>query len=71
MLIVEGILRRIVGTELIECDEIVESDYPGFLTDVDLSYYFGEEFLRDVSEKKLNPNRKTHREFFLRHVRYF
>ena len=61
-------LRCIKGIELTECSEIVESDHRGYLTDVDFAEYFAEELVEGDLRKKrcLNPNRKTHREIFVK-----
>ena len=45
MLATEGTLWNLTGIELIECTEIVESDHRRFLTDVEISDYFAEEFV--------------------------
>ena len=66
MLATKGKPRNVTGIEIIECSEIIESDNPGCLTDVDFSKCFAEEFVEGDrrSIRSLNTNRKTHRETF-------
>ena len=45
VLATEGMLRNVKGIEIIECSKIIESDHRGYLTDVDFSDYFAEEFV--------------------------
>ena len=63
----DGTLRNVQGCELIECNEIVESDHRGNLTDINFAEYFTEDFAEedDIFERRLNPDRKTHRDKFV------
>ena len=58
--------RRASGIELIECDEIVESDHRDFLIDASIADYFAKELFEVYARirKKLNPSKKVHGEIF-------
>ena len=47
VLVSEGMLNVVEGIELIECNEIVDSDHRGYLTDLNLETYFKEEFNKE------------------------
>ena len=59
-------LNIIEGIELIECNEIVDSDHRGHLTDMNQETHFGEDFNREIEIERrlLNHNKRTHRIFF-------
>ena len=63
-------LRNVKGRELVEYSEIVELDHRGCLTDVDFAECFSENFVEDEdrAERKLNPNRKSHRKILWRNA---
>ena len=44
----EGLLNVVEGTELIECNEVVDSDYLRCLTDVNFETHFGEDFNKEI-----------------------
>ena len=67
VLVSEEVLEIIEGIALIEWNEIVDSDYRGYLLDLDLEEYFNDE-LNQVNEREkslLNPNRRSHRKSFV------
>ena len=41
-LVTEEVLRNVVGTELIECNKIIDPDHRGHLADIDLLENFTE-----------------------------
>ena len=60
----ESLLVDIVeGIELIEHNEIVDSDHRGHLTDLNLEMCFEEDFNKEqeIEQRLLNPNKRTHR----------
>ena len=52
VLVSEGMLNVVEGIELIECNEIVDSDHRGWLTNVNLETHFGEDFNRGIEKKE-------------------
>ena len=52
-------LNMTEGIELIECNEIIDSDNRGCLTDVNLETCFGEDFNREIERERrlLNHNK--------------
>ena len=72
VLVSEGMLNVVEGIELIECNEIVDSDHRGYLTDLNLEMHFEEDFNKEqeIEQRLLNPNKRTHR-FFLKCVKNY
>ena len=54
------------GCDIIVCNEIIESDHRGYLTDINFAECFVEEFVEgdERHERSLSPNRKSFREKF-------
>ena len=59
-------MNVIDGIELIECNEIIDSDHRGWLTDVNLEACFEEKFNRakEMESRTLNPTKRNHRKLF-------
>ena len=57
----------IEGIEVIDCDEIVDSNHRGCLTDANLETCFGEDFNRkiEIERRLLNHNKRNHRKIFV------
>ena len=67
MLGTEGVMNVVDGIEVIEWNEIVDSDRRGCLTDINLEACFEEKFNRatEMESTTLNPNKRNHRKLFV------
>ena len=62
-----GIMEHVEGCEVMNHDDIVETDHRACMIDINVEDYFKEEFnvWDDINHVMLNPAKRSHREVFV------
>jgi len=71
--ITSRVINFIEGCELINYNQIIESDHRGYLIDINLEQYFkiNQFNVNKISSSQLNSRRLTHKEIFCKKVKEY